>query len=475
MKNQQNVAKLPLKVKIGFGIGGATTSFCYDFASSFMLFYFTTIAGISPGFAGTIIAIAVLWNAVADPFMGAISDNSKSKYGKKRPFILASAFPMGICIGLLYTQVNFGSVFNNVYYLIIALLFWTSFTLYFVPYTSLGATITVDSDQRTAMSTIRQIFNSIGTVLATALPTYMLGTFVKKGFSTPSAWFIVACMVGALTTITALVAWRATRGREVIDVHQDRKGIKTILKDVKEIFSLKGYPVVIIGLGVFYVAHTINLGNLLFLGKYVLNVTEDSLSIVYVVLLSIMLILIPILGFISTKIDKKYVLVATLLFNAVVSLSAFFIGLSTLTGTLILVSLLAVGQSAFWTLSYPILYDFTELDEYENGLRREALIISFQSFVKKGGAAFTGIISGWILEFSGYDASVAVQIASAKTAILSMSTLVPGTATLICAICIILCPLNKKRHILLTKALAARNEGREYSSEGFETLVKKAK
>ena len=471
MKDTTN--RLSRGTKIGYGLGSIAIPIGYDFASGFMLFFFTTIAGIQPAFAGTIIFIAVLWDAISDPIMGIISDNCTSKYGKRRPFLLASAVPYGLSVALLFLAVPLEGGWKNAYYLVMALIFWTAYTMMYIPYNTLGATLSLDPSERTRLSSYRQMFNFVGTAMATAVPTFLIGTFIGLGVGKPMAWFYVACILGVVATLAILASWRATRGKEIIE-NSDREKVRLpqVWGEIKEIFKLRAYILVILGLLFYYVGHTINIGNALFVGQTLLNISEDALSIIYVIVILTSLVVVPIVGKLAVKFDKKNVFIAALTFSGVVCIIAKFMGLSTLPQFCVLIALWSIGQATFWVLSYVLLFDIIEVDEFIYGKRRDATLIAYQSFVKKVGAAVAAQMAGLILQWSGYNAALQVQPESAFSAIESLSTLVPGFTMLLSALMIFIYPITRKKYKLLTTALEAKRKGEPYTTEGFEDLLK---
>ena len=469
-----NPNKLPLGTKLGYGVGSVAIPIGYDFASGFMLFFFTTIAGIPPAFAGTIIFISVLWNAFSDPVMGMISDNSHSKYGKRRPFLLAAAVPYGLSVALLFLAVDLDGGWKNTYYLIMALIFWTSYTLMYIPYNTLGATLSLDPTERTSLSSIRQMFNFVGTAMATAVPTFLVGTFIGNGVNKSTAWFMVAVILGAVATLAILLCWRTTRGKETIgDISQTKLTFKSAMREIKEIFQLKAYIIIILALLFYYVGHTVNIGNALFVGSAILKISEDTLSIIYVVVIVTSIIVTPIIGKLAVRFDKRNVFVAMLTFSGVVCLVAKFVGLNSLLQFSILIALWSVGQAAFWVLGYVLLFDIIEIDEFIYGKRRDATIISYQSFVRKVGAAFAGQMAGLALQWGGYNAAAAVQTDTALNTIESLSTIVPGVTMLLSAFMVILYPVSRKKYAALTDALELKRKGEPYSTQGFEDLLKR--
>ena len=104
---------IPFKTKVGYSLGGTGDAIAYDFIGSFLMFFLTDLAGISPAIAGSIIGVAVLWDAITDPIIGILSDRCKSKYGKKRPFILFSAIPLAVVMIMLFHVVGFCTFYFN--------------------------------------------------------------------------------------------------------------------------------------------------------------------------------------------------------------------------------------------------------------------------------------------------------------------------------------------------------------------------
>ena len=90
--------KLKTKDIFGYTIGSIGDCASYNFVLSFFSFFKTTVAGVSPAVAGTIISVAIVWDAITDPIIGYVIDHSKNKHGKRRPWILRSLIPLGRCV-----------------------------------------------------------------------------------------------------------------------------------------------------------------------------------------------------------------------------------------------------------------------------------------------------------------------------------------------------------------------------------------
>lgn len=135
MYTQKN---LSMKKMLGYSMGalGDNASYCLVF--NFLSFFFTTIAGVSPRVSGIIISIALVWDAITDPICGIMMDRSRCKYGKRRPFILTSLPVLGASMILLFLNVDFPQAQKNIYYMVLVCVFWLAYTVFNIPYYSLG-------------------------------------------------------------------------------------------------------------------------------------------------------------------------------------------------------------------------------------------------------------------------------------------------------------------------------------------------
>lgn len=136
-KNIRSV-KLPIKVKLGYGLGTVGDSIPYTLFFSYFIFYLTNYVGMAPGLAGIISFLAVLWNAVAGPIVGYLSDNSKNPKGRRRPLLIAVIVPYALIIILSYAPFSFTGTAAFIYYLIMAMLFQTGYAAWKGPWDALG-------------------------------------------------------------------------------------------------------------------------------------------------------------------------------------------------------------------------------------------------------------------------------------------------------------------------------------------------
>ena len=463
---------IPFKTKVGYSLGGTGDAIAYDFIGSFLMFFLTDLAGISPAIAGSIIGVAVLWDAITDPIIGMLSDRCKSKYGKKRPFILFSAIPLAVVMIMLFHVVGFEGNAKVAYYVIFAMLFWTAYTVFNIPYFALGGCLTVNTDERTRIRSIAQVFNFIGVFFASAVPTFLVGLFKDMGCSDANSWQYAVIIIGTIAAIVILISWNATRGYE-LDIEETTDSTHDhIFKEIKEVLQLRPYLNVLLSQLLFYASYTISSASILYFTENNLGMGETQASFIYTGVTAGGIIVAILLGPLAVKFDKRAVYIACMFIGGIIMVAGKFIPIHTLGVAILFSAVINIGSAGHWTLSYTLLYDVFEIDEFKNGKRREGFLMAFFSFCGKLGGAAAGTLTGFILEIAKYDASASAQSATALAAIKSLFTFWPGIFCLAAGVVILLYPVTRERFQLMMTNLELKRQGKEYSTEGFEKLVK---
>lgn len=229
--NKQS-SKIPGLMKAGYSIGQMTDSVGFNVFYFFFLYFLTDFAGVSPGIAGTISLIAVLWDAITDPIIGHISDGLKWKSGRRRPLMLISLIPYSLCVFLLFTNIDVGADAKYVYYIIISILFWTSYTTYVIPFFALGGELTDDFNERTNLRSWASVFMQGAVTIASAGPPLILGMTMDAGGSGLDGWRNVGLIFAAITLVTGLICFMSTKGGELVskgqydvNAHKNEQGI----------------------------------------------------------------------------------------------------------------------------------------------------------------------------------------------------------------------------------------------------------
>ncbi len=451
-----NSHKLSIQTKIGYGIGAVGDGAAYDFIISFMMFYLTTIAGISPVVAGTISSIAIIWDGITDPIIGTMIDKSKLKWGKRRPFILMAAFPLAISIVLLFSNFGLTGSQKNIFYGFMVILFWTAYTVFNIPYYALGASITPDDNERTKLSALRQAFNFVGIFIATSGATFLVGKLTERGIATSTAWTYAATMVAITILISLLIVWRSTRGKEDPQEYKHHLHEKNLFKDIKEIMSIKPYLLIVISATSYCIANTFFFADLMYYTSFILQVSEAQAAILFTLITAISIGMIPILTKLAIALDKRDIFIWAMILSGIGMILMRWIPTKTLTTAIIHVAIFSIGSATYWMFIFNLIYDVVDLDEYETGKRRDGIIFSYYSFILKLGGAIATWSMGVALAWGGFNESAVTQSEKTLGVIVSLFTVVPGIFTVLTGAVILLSPLTKKKMIEIQKALETK-------------------
>ena len=214
-------ARLSLRVKLGYGGAEGAGSLLWTVYYTFFLFFLTDVVKMRAGAAGFIVLVGSLWQALFTPVVGIVSDARRWKWGRRRPFLLASAAPYAIVAWLLFTDLRLTPAWTFVYFLVVTLLYFSVFTLEDVLYTALAAEMTQDYDERTSLVTYRTGWSQLVTIIGAAVPLSLAGLLSGPLGGERAGWSAMAAVLGLLCVPPILLTWRTTRGYELYPQKSD--------------------------------------------------------------------------------------------------------------------------------------------------------------------------------------------------------------------------------------------------------------
>ena len=208
---------LSFNTKMAYGIGQVAEGLKNGALAYFLLFYYSQVLGMSPGWAGAAVGVSVIIDAFTDPMAGSLSDNWKSRLGRRHPFMYASALPLGITFYLLFHPLVTGDLPLLIWLIVFTNLTRTAMTLYHVPHIALGAEMTDDYDERSSVVSYRMFMSSFGYLLAIFIG---FGIFFREtadfqnGQLNAAAYPPMALTVALLMVLT--IFWSALGTRHLI-------------------------------------------------------------------------------------------------------------------------------------------------------------------------------------------------------------------------------------------------------------------
>ncbi len=461
--------KLPLLVKFGYGGIEGSVSSVWILVYLYLMFFLTDVVKLNPTVAGMILMIATLWDAVSDPIIGVISDRSKLKWGRRRPFFLIAVLPFGIATWLLFTDFQLGSTLNTVYYIVIVIVFYTFFTMLNVPHSALGAEMTQDYTERMSLVSFRMGWGQFLGIFAAAIPLILAEMFAESLGSEAAGWSAMAASFGLFAILPILLTWHTSRGYELFPETPDFK-----LSDVINIVRKNRSFRYTIGIWTFGIGATVLLSSMMvYFMAYIMEFDEDASGLAFSVMFAVGLVYIPIVNWLVKKAGKR---IGFITFGAIWALISGILMImvsgpeSGLLFWIVLVTGLAVASCLVYMMGWAMISDITEVDELVNGQRREGLFFGVMAFIQKLATAITLQIMGIILTWVGYQPDVA-QTETAKLGIRVLTAEGPALLMIIAIIFAYYLPLTREKHEQLRNLLKLKAENKAHDITQVQDLI----
>ncbi|ANQ49663.1 MFS transporter [Flammeovirga sp. MY04] len=170
-------SKLTIKEKIGYALGDGAANIAWRGVATFLLIFYTDVFGFAPAVVGVLMLVARFSDGISDILMGVVGDRTKSKYGKFRPWILWTAFPLGIILALLFTTPDLSENGKLIYAYVTYILFTLIYTANNIPYGALMAVMTGDDRERTSIGSFRMVGAFAGGMIVQGALLYLVMSF----------------------------------------------------------------------------------------------------------------------------------------------------------------------------------------------------------------------------------------------------------------------------------------------------------
>ncbi|SHH82935.1 MFS transporter [Clostridium grantii] len=422
-----NNKKLSNKNIFSYAIGDFYGGGAFFIIGALFLVFLTDVGGLKSTYAGIIILVGKIWDAVTDPTMGYISDHTKSKHGRRRIYFLVGIIPIMISFALLWVNVNTPSqVLKFIYYLVTYLLFNTVFTMVMVPYNSMPAEMTDDYKERSKLISIRMVFSQFGALLGAVLPLTIINSFQDKG----TGFLIMGVMFGIMYACPWYFVFKGTSERQCSIEDRNSKGMMAELKDLfKEFASTYKNKSLKIHLTMYVCAYVaMDIFNALLI--YYLRNYLGKESFYQVILGVLVIVEMGTLYFVAKECSKTGNAATYRRHSIIWVIGIILLGLATPNtpvGFLIaLAAIVGIGLSGDVMVPYNMLAFVVDADELISMRRREGTYAGMMTFLRKLAQAFALFLVGVGLDLVGYQSGgVIKQTTSAITGIRIMFCIIP--------------------------------------------------
>jgi GPH family glycoside/pentoside/hexuronide:cation symporter len=457
---------LPRRTKLIFGLGDwgpATTGTAFMF---FFAFFLTDVARLDPAYAGLVLLIGGVWDAINDPLVGLLADRVHTRWGRRRPFFLFGALPYALtCILLWWTPPWSADLPRAIYFAVAYLLFDTVATLVGVPYTALTPELTEDYDERTRLNGYRMVVSMAGGLIAAIAVPLFADLFPER----KTGYLLMAAVLGTLGALPYLLLFFGIRER-FADIQTQRAfgNPLGLIASFRQTFANRPFRY---AAGIYLTAWvTVSLVAALF--QYYLTYwmhIADQIEIVLGLVQGAALLCVPAVVWLAGRWGKQRAYIVGVAWWALVMLSLAFLPSADRTAVYLLPLLAGLGIAAAHVIPWSIIPDVIEADELATGQRREGIYYGFLVCLQKGGAGLALAFMQWVLRLTGYVAG-AEQAEGVLWAIRLLMGPFPALLLIASIVLAWRYPLTRARHAELRAQVAeqrrlARPESRSPQSE----------
>lgn len=442
----ETTSKLRTRTKVFYGIGDLGNALVNSAIQFFLMKFYTDAALILPALAGNALLIGKVWDAVNDPLFGWITDKTKSRFGKRRVFMIFGAIPLGIAIALLWFVPQADRMTTFIWIAATFILFDTLWTLTNVPYYSLTSELTDDYDERSSLTTYRMAMAVPAYLVGVALTPAIVGLFALQR----TGYAFIGILYGAIAAVVLLVSAAGLRERKgMVVTKPEASPIKSLL------IAIKNKPFVWL-CGTYFVIN-ISFAFIKILMAYYIEyqlLMKAETSLVMGLMLVCVTISLPFWQWISRKIDKGPAYGLGMLVGGAAVVLTYFLPHHS-TAMIYLISVLAgFGFSAQWIFPWAMVADVADFDRLETGQQRSGVYYGIWGLATKISEALALAAVGWILTGFGYVPNVE-QTPNALLGIRLFFGLIPAACIFISLPLLFKYPITRKSHAEVRAKLEA--------------------
>lgn len=448
------VHKLTVTEKVGYGFGDLASNLFWQMFSIFIAKYYTDVFLLGAATMGTMLLVTRIGDAVVDPVIGALADRTKTRWGSFRPYLVWMAIPMAITAILTFTVPSYGGTGRIVYAYVTLSLMMVAYSAINIPYSALLGVLTPSSEDRTSACSYRFVMALLPVfiIVNTAIP---LAKYFGGNENSATGWQMTMIIYSAVAVVLYFATFAMTRER----VHPEEKKQSTLKEDVRDLFSNKPWVVLcIVGIAALTYANirgTVSIyyfENVVPGGKDYFGPVMTTGAIAFIVGVMATSPLSKIFG-------KRNFYMASMALTAILTAGFYFVppaNLGLVWGAHALISLCAAPTAP---LVWAMYADTADYSEWKTGRRATGLVFSAASFAQKFGWAIGGAGTGWLLAYFGYQPNVA-QSARTIDGIMMMMSIIPTVGAIIAIAALWFYELDENMVGKMTRELQERR-GRE--------------
>jgi len=449
--------RVPPAMVFAYGAPGIGAGYMYLMLSLYVMKFSTDVLLIAPAVMGVIFSVSRIWDAISDPLVGYLSDRTRSRFGRRRTWIMGSMIPIFAAFIMVFAPPASLSGGALIAWMAVAVIgFYSAMTVFFVPHLSLGAELSESYHERSRLFGVRHAFFTFGSILS-LISFYMLISAEAQG---PAVVRETALWLSLLAAgvMAALIVFAASRLRERPD-YQGRVN-NSPFQAFADIWRNPHARLLIVVTFVENVGSAAIGALTLYIAQYVVGAALWAPAIILCYMIP-STISVPMWIPLSRRFGKIRLWIFSMLLTGV-SFGAMFLlpYLDSVTVKLVYISVLAVfaglAAGCGGTVSPSIQGDVIDYDEYVTGERKEGSYFAAWNFVYKGAYGVMLLLTGFVLQFSGFVPNQD-QTMTVKLAMVTLYGLLPLVCYVIGSALLMRFKLDEAAHVEIRVELDARN------------------
>jgi len=385
-----------IRQRLFYGTGSVATGIFAAAPGLFLLVYLTDTLAVPAALAGWALLLPRLWDVVTDPLMGMISDRTRSRWGRRRPYMLLGCLITPIAFYAVFAGPDMGSPEGNFWLVTgVYILAATFFTIFAIPYLAIPAEITDEPHERTRILSWRMVALVVGILVSGAIAPEL----IKAGGGGRSGYALMALFLAATLLVTMLGCTFGIRGVRMLPPGREPTAY---LRQLLAVASNPTYLTLLACFALQAVATGSMMAGVAYFAKYILKGDESTITILFLCLVLPSFLTMPAWVALAARVSKKACYALSVILFAAGTAMIWFGDDSRLILIYCVVALMGCGYAGTQLFPFSILPDIIAADRETSGETREGVFTGFWTACEKTSIALGGFLTATALHWAGF-------------------------------------------------------------------------